>query len=128
MEHRVIQPATSLCDANARMRVLSRQLMEVQEFERSAILRDLYDAIGQVLPLITRHLQELGQQPQHPDAAYRANQVSDSFQILDHVRHSICSLAMDLQPKMRDELGLLSALKNSVGRWQVPGRPSMSRR
>ncbi len=116
MEYRVIQPATSLSDANARMRVLSRQLMEVQELERSAILRDLHDAIGQVLPLITRHLQELGQQAQHPDAAYRATQLSDSFQILDQVLQSTRSLALDLKPTMLDELRFISERKSSDGR------------
>ena len=88
---------TPLTDANMRLRMLSRQLMEVQEPERCAVVRDLHHEIGQVLPITTLNLHDLGQQPKRPDAASITTQISDSFQILDHVLHSIRSLALNLK-------------------------------
>jgi two-component system sensor histidine kinase UhpB len=116
LEHRVIERTTELSDANERLRILSRRLMEVQELERRAIARDLHDEIGQALTAIKLNLRELGEQREFSTAAANEKHLFDSLQILDQVLRHIRNLALDLRPSMLDELGLVPALRWYVGR------------
>lgn len=116
LEHRVIERTTELSDANERLRILSRRLMEVQELERRAIARDLHDEIGQALTAIKLNLRELGEQREFITAAANEKHLFDSLQILDQVLRHIRNLALDLRPSMLDELGLVPALRWYVGR------------
>lgn len=81
--------------ANQRLRVLSNRLLEVREFERCAITRDLHEEIKHALPLITLSLCELGKQAGLPDAPSCEQQVADSFQILDQAFRQLRALASD---------------------------------
>lgn len=92
-----MRTTSPLLDSTTRLRILARQLREVQEPERCAIVHDLHDEIGQILPVITLNLRELGRQPERPDAGSIEKQVSDSFQILHQVLQSTRSLTLDLK-------------------------------
>lgn len=116
LEHRVAERTAALSDANSRLRVLSRRLMEIQELERRAIARDLHDEIGQALTAIKMNLRELGEQREYSRASADGKPLSDSLQILDQVLQHIRNLALDLRPSMLDELGLVPALRWYVGR------------
>ncbi len=134
LEVRVTERTADLREANERLRVLSRRLMEIQELERRAIARDLHDEIGQALTAIKLNLRELRT---HPNCEPVEDQIADSLEILAQVLHRVRSLALDLRPSLLDELGLVPALRWYVGRqaeragWQlrfsaegVTGRPS----
>ncbi|HET6674173.1 MAG TPA: PAS domain-containing protein, partial [Nitrospiraceae bacterium] len=82
LERRVAERTADLSEANERLRVLSRRLMETQEMERRAIARDLHDEIGQALTAIKLNLRELREVA--GDAPIEAH-VTDSLEILDQV-------------------------------------------
>ena len=116
LEQRVGERTAALSDANTRLQVLSRRLMEIQELERRAIARDLHDEIGQALTAIKMNLRELGEQRDGSIASADGKQLCDSLQILDQVLQHIRNLALDLRPSMLDELGLVPALRWYVGK------------
>ena len=116
LERRVEERTTALSEANARLRVLSSRLMEIQESERRSIARDLHDEIGQALTAIKLNLRELGELHEMSDDTAAQNLILDSLEILDQVLKHVRSLALDLRPSMLDELGLIPALRWYVGR------------
>lgn len=111
LERRVTERTAALSEANERLRVLSRRLMEIQETERRAIARDLHDEVGQALTAIRLNLQEIRDAPKSQSVE---KEVVDSLQVLDQVLRHVRSLALDLRPSLLDELGLVPAL-----RWYV---------
>ncbi len=113
LELRVMERTAALRDANERLRVLSRRLMEIQELERRAIARDLHDEIGQALTAIKLNLRELRTLPNCESVE---EQIVDSLEILAQVLQRVRSLALDLRPSLLDELGLVPALRWYVGR------------
>ncbi len=113
LEVRVMERTAALRDANERLRVLSRRLMEIQELERRAIARDLHDEIGQALTAIKLNLRELRTLP---NCELVEDQIADSLEILAQVLQRVRSLALDLRPSLLDELGLVPALRWYVGR------------
>ena len=116
LEHRVMERTAALSQANARLRVLSSRLMEIQESERRAIARDLHDEIGQALTAIKLNLRELGESPALSADTAAEKQILDSLEILDQVLQHIRNLALNLRPSMLDELGLVPALRWYAGR------------
>lgn len=113
LELRVMERTAALREANERLRVLSRRLMEIQELERRAIARDLHDEIGQALTAIKLNLRELRTLPNCEPVE---EQIADSLEILAQVLQRVRSLALDLRPSLLDELGLVPALRWYVGR------------
>ena len=113
LELRVTERTEALSEANERLRVLSRRLMEIQELERRAIARDLHDEIGQALTAIKLNLRELRTLPNSEPIE---GQIADSLEILAQVLQRVRSLALDLRPSLLDELGLVPALRWYVGR------------
>lgn len=113
LEARVLERTAALREANERLRVLSRRLMEIQESERRAIARDLHDEIGQALTAIKLNLREIRTLPNSESVE---NQIVDSLEILGQVLQHVRSLALDLRPSLLDELGLGPALRWYVGR------------
>lgn len=113
LEQRVTERTAALSEANERLRVLSRRLMEVQELERRAIARDLHDEIGQALTAVKLNLRELRTLPNCEPVE---EPIADSLEILAQVLQRVRSLALDLRPALLDELGLVPALRWYVGR------------
>lgn len=113
LELRVTERTAALSEANERLRVLSRRLMEIQELERRAIARDLHDEIGQALTAIKLNLRELRTLPNCEPVE---EQIADSLEILGQVLQRVRSLALDLRPSLLDELGLVPALRWYTGR------------
>ncbi|MCK6501117.1 MAG: PAS domain-containing protein [Nitrospira sp.] len=113
LERRVDERTAALSEANERLRVLSRRLMEIQESERRAIARDLHDEIGQALTAMKLNLRELRTLP---NCEHVEEQIADSLEILAQVLQRVRSLALDLRPSLLDELGLVPALRWYAGR------------
>jgi PAS domain S-box-containing protein len=90
----------------ARLQVLSRRLVQVQEEERRHLARELHDEIGQLLTGLRFLLKPNGGLPDElvQSRCEQARSIVD--QLLDKVR----GLSADLRPPALDHLGLIPAL------------------
>lgn len=100
-----------LQDALARMRHLSRQLVDVQERERRSIAHELHDQIGQALTAAQMRLRLLLRRRGIDLGDEDAKRLSD---ILDVALASVRSLSRSLRPEQLDHLGLVAALQDLV--------------
>ena len=101
------QQQAELTRASARLRQLSRRLLEVQETERRHLARELHDEIGQMLTATKIHLQSAALDPT-PERA--AAPLQESIRLLDRLLAQVRSLSLDLRPPLLDDLGLGPAL------------------
>jgi signal transduction histidine kinase len=98
----------TLSAANRRLQAISRQLVEVQETERSHLALELHDELGQMLNSIKLSLDLMPTDPtsESQEPLRRAQRLIS--QLIQQVRQ----LALDLRPAMLDDLGLVPALKS----------------
>jgi PAS domain S-box-containing protein len=93
--------------SEARLRALSRRLLEVQEQERRHLARELHDEIGQLLTGLKLQLEAAGRGP--------ACGVSDRLAIARDVARDLTDrvreLSLRLRPSMLDDLGLVPAVR-----------------
>jgi PAS domain S-box-containing protein len=95
--------------STARMQLLSRRLVEVQESERRNIARELHDEAGQALASLRFGLRLLEREI---DDGGRVNgRVTELVQRTDAVIDGLHRLAADLRPASLDHLGLEAALR-----------------
>jgi PAS domain S-box-containing protein len=94
-----------------RLRILSQQLINIQEAERRRIARELHDQIGQTLTAAKLGMQIALRSVQDPTVAAR---LEDSIQLAAQVLAQVRSLSLDLRPPLLDELGLVAALDSHV--------------
>lgn len=94
--------------ANARLRSLSRRLLDIQEEERRSLGRELHDELGQVLTAIKINVQSArraaGSEGFVPHLA-------ECEGLVDRALQSTRSLSLDLRPPLLDDLGLLPSLR-----------------
>jgi PAS domain S-box-containing protein len=93
-------------ESRRRMAALSQRLVEVQETERREIARELHDEIGQLLTGLLFKIEKKG--------AGVGNRKNEMKGIVNDLIERVRDLSMNLRPSMLDDLGLLSAL-----RWQI---------
>jgi signal transduction histidine kinase len=89
-----------------RQRLLSRQLVEVQEAERRSIARELHDQIGQVLTGLKLVLE----MSQRDSDQSRDENIEEALVLVDELMSQVRELSLSLRPAMLDDLGLLPAL------------------
>lgn len=92
----------------ARMKLLSRRLVDVQESERRRISRELHDEAGQALASLRYGLRLLERDIEQ--GASVTSRVADLMQRTDAVIDGLHRLAADLRPASLDHLGLEAAL------------------
>lgn len=103
----------ALRDSARRLHVLSHRLLQAQEAERRQIARELHDQIGQALTALKLNLQALSGAA---NEQVRAERISDSIGIADHLLQQIRDMSLDLRPSLLDDLGLIPALRWYVDR------------
>ena len=96
----------------ARLQVLSRRLVEVQEEERRHLARELHDEIGQALTAIGIGLQAAKKAREGAVASY----LDDCIGLVDGAIRQVRHLSLDLRPPMLDDLGLVATLRWYVDR------------
>ena len=101
------QAAKELEEANRQLRILSRQLFQIQEEERRHLARELHDEIGQTLTAAMINLKIIA--PDLP--AQVTGRLDDSIQLLDRLLRQVRQLSLDLRPPLLDELGLAPTLR-----------------
>lgn len=96
----------ALHESAARMKILSRRLIEVQEAERRNLALELHDQIGQILTGLKLTLEMAARLP--ADEA-RAS-INNAQTLVNELMARARKLSLDLRPATLDHLGLLSAL------------------
>jgi glucose-6-phosphate-specific signal transduction histidine kinase len=107
-----------LAESLAENQRLAQQYVDIQEYERKAIARDLHDELGQYLNVIKLDAVSIR------DAASSGNDVAGSaaravIENVDRVYGVVSSLIRQLRPVGFDELGIAAALENCVNDWRA---------
>jgi signal transduction histidine kinase len=87
------------------MRELSRQLLQVQEDERTHLAYELHDEIGQRLSALNLNLHAL------QNSSDTQNLLPDCITQVEELASTIKNLSVELRPAMLDDLGLVAALR-----------------
>jgi signal transduction histidine kinase len=104
--------ADGLQSREQRLAGLSRRILEVQEFERRAIARELHDEIGQSLTAMKLMLQRHRQ----ADGCTDMTGIDALMDVTDRTLQQVRGLSLDLRPSMLDHLGLAATLRWYVDR------------
>lgn len=98
-------------------RQLTRQLMELQESERTRLAHTLHDDLGQYLTGIRAQAYMIGQAAERTDVV---KQTAERIVIhCDEMQMSFRHLIRDLHPMVLNQLGLSDALRSLSEQWQL---------
>lgn len=103
--------------ADAKLRELYNELVDVQEDERARVSRDLHDGISQIL-VSAKYAIALAKtrlEKRHPDEDVP---LDDGFARIDDAIQEVRRISSDLRPKALDDLGLAAALTSLGARFQ----------
>jgi two-component system, NarL family, sensor histidine kinase UhpB len=107
-----------LAEALAEHQRLAQQYVDMQEYERKALARDLHDELGQYLNVIKLDAVSIR------DAASSGNDAAGNaaravIENVDRVYGVVSSLIRQLRPVGFDELGIAAALENCINDWRA---------
>jgi two-component system sensor histidine kinase UhpB len=107
-----------LAESLAENQRLAQQYVDMQEYERKALARDLHDELGQYLNVIKLDAVSIR------DAASSGNEVAGNaaravIENVDRVYGVVSGLIRQLRPAGFDELGIAAALENCVNDWRA---------
>jgi PAS domain S-box-containing protein len=85
--------------------------IEVQEFERRHLARELHDEIGQLLSTISIDLRSA-----RKVCGQAAPRLDESIQVVEQAMEQVRELMLDLRPPMLDDLGLIATLRSYADR------------
>jgi two-component system sensor histidine kinase UhpB len=105
---------------STRLQELSDRVLLAQEEERRRLARELHDDTGQVLSTLLLHLKLFRDAAGQPgaDAAALEEQASALAELARDALDGIRRLALELRPRMLDDLGLAAALRAYVDEWR----------
>jgi len=92
------------------LRRLSHRLVQAQEFERTALSRELHDEVGQMMTALGIELGNLETLRYCEGDAFE-QRIEDAKRLNADAMRAIRDLAMGLRPSMLDDLGLEAALQ-----------------
>ena len=100
-----------LTKSEKQLRVLSAQLIDVEERQRKHISRELHDSIGQYLTAIKFSLENTLQQLTEKQDIVRATQLLETGKnLLRQTIEEVRRIMMDLRPSILDDLGILATI------------------
>lgn len=115
LENRVLERTAALEKATSDRVEILHKLVNAQEAERQRIARDLHDQLGQQMTVLRLKLAALQKSSSRTGDAYaRITDVRDHARQLDS---DIDFLAWQFRPAVLDDLGLVAALDQYIGRW-----------
>jgi PAS domain S-box-containing protein len=112
------QAEETIKDSEKQLRLLSRQLLTIQESERSRIARELHDQLGQDLAVTKLLIHSLEKKlPELPEMVKQESEGMLLFvdQIIDNIRR----LSRDLSPAILEDLGLTAALQGLLNNYVI---------
>jgi signal transduction histidine kinase len=105
-----LQDITETKKAEEQIRLLSRQIIEIQERERESLSREIHDNIGQLLGALKMGLSRTNKKV--PDGlSIIKDQLSELSYLANKTIKEIRELSHALHPPMIEDLGLISALE-----------------
>jgi two-component system sensor histidine kinase UhpB len=107
-----------LADALAENQRLAQQYLDIQEYERKALARDLHDELGQYLNVIKLDAVSI-RDARQPGCALVTAAAHAMIENVDRVYGVVSSLIRQLRPVGFDELGIAAALEHCVSEWRV---------
>jgi two-component system, NarL family, sensor histidine kinase UhpB len=103
-------------EALAENQRLAQQYVDMQEYERKALARDLHDELGQYLNAIKLDAVSIGETTRdHPAAAGVAHAMIAN---IDRVYGVVTGLIRRLRPVGFDDLGVAAALEHCINEWR----------
>lgn len=93
-------------NAAAKLQVLSRRILDVQEGERRRIAHELHDELGQTLTAVKINLQSF----KPDDRRSPVESMAENVRMVDSALQQMRQMALTLRPSVLDDLGLESAL------------------
>ena len=106
---------------SARLQELSDRVLLAQEEERRRLARELHDDTGQVLSTLLLHLKLFRDAAARPgaDPAALGEQAAGLAELAREALDGVRRLALELRPRMLDDLGLAPALRAYVDEWRA---------
>jgi PAS domain S-box-containing protein len=98
---------------SARLRAISKRLVEVQEIERREIARELHDEIGQELTALKMRLEFATR----PSSTPNCEVLKECAQLVQDLLSRVRRLSLDLRPPLLDDFGLRKALLSYFERY-----------
>lgn len=109
-----IRDITERKRAEESLRLLSGQLLHLQDQERRRIARELHDSVGQMLAALGMNLAAMGNDVER--LIKTRSTINDSVTLVQDLSQEVRTISHLLHPPLLDEAGLASAL-----RWYVDG-------
>jgi two-component system sensor histidine kinase NreB len=98
---------TELKRVEEELKLMMKQVMNIQEEERRRFSRELHDGIGQSLFSLIIQMDRLIGEQVHPDLETIRNHVS-------HIIEDVRELAWELRPSVLDDLGVVPAIRTYI--------------
>ena len=112
------QDEKALQDSGNRLKVLSSQLLTVQENERRHIAREIHDSIGQSLSAIKFTVENIIQQTPKGSIKKKTEQLRSLIPLIQQSVEESRRIQMDLRPSILDDLGILATISWSCREFQ----------
>ena len=106
-----IRDITERKRAEESLRLLSGQLLQLQDQERRRIARELHDSAGQILAALGMNL-SLAQSEDGNIAPRAAKAIQESVGLVQELSRELRTISHLLHPPLLDEVGLASALRS----------------
>jgi two-component system sensor histidine kinase UhpB len=116
--------ARRLEEYSVRLHELSDQVLLAQEDERRRLARELHDQTGQELSTLLLGLKlfrDAAARP-NPDLPALRTQAAELGELARSTLDGVRTLALELRPRMLDDLGLATALRAYVDEWSARAR------
>ena len=106
----ILQDVTETKKAEEQIRLLSRQIIEIQERERESLSREIHDNIGQLLSALKMGLSRVNKKIPDKLSAIK-DQLSELSYLVNKTIQETRELSHALHPPLIEDLGLISALE-----------------
>ncbi len=108
----------TLQESEKQLRILSAQLLNIQEAERSRISRELHDQLGQDLA-VTKLLMRSIENKLPADPAVAKEECESVLSFVDQIIENVRRLSRDLSPAILEDLGLTAALRRMFNTYRA---------
>jgi signal transduction histidine kinase len=110
LEIRVQERTLELQESENRLRVLSSQLLTIQEKERKRVAQELHDGIGQMLTAIKFRVENTLQQKGERKTEAKEESIESIIPMIQDTVEEVRRIQMDLRPSILDDLGILATI------------------